>query len=209
MPGVTEPDPEAGAGNHLAQKGEPSPAHSARGSRDEAQATLSSLDQGQRRGCPSPAPAAVASPGDCSHGGRPHPRTTVTPSLLVLCRSLGPPSPRGPSPSLLPLLGSLLLLCPQSGPRARARRKQRGGAGRGGAGAPSPTTESKFKLNRKQTAATTRVLRAPPPGPASDDFPASCIGAKFEQPGTRSPRWPHVGPGAGLGDISGTASKIR
>lgn len=153
-------------------------------------------------GLTQPRPAAGAWPGDCSHGGRPHPRTTVTPALLVLCPSPGPPYPRGPSPSLLLLLGSLLLLCPQW-PRCQSPGGSRG-AGQGGAegGAPSPTTETKFKLNRKQKAAGDPVHRAPPPGPADpapEDSPASCTGAKFEQPGTRSARWPHLGPGAGSG----------
>lgn len=163
-----------------------------------ARATLSLPSSRAAEGLTQPGPSS----GSLARGLRS--RRTPPPALLVLCPSPGPPYPRGPSPSLLPPLGWLLLLCPRRGPRARAREEAegRGRAGRGGGGAPSRTTETKFKLNRKQPAAATRVLRAPPPGPAdpaSDDSPASCIGAKFEQPGTRSTRRPHLGPGAGSG----------
>lgn len=89
-------------------------------------------------------------------------------------------------------------------PVPESGRKQRGGAGQGGAEGRGGAFHNRDQIQIKSKAdcCGDQVHRAPPPGPAdpaSDDSPASCTGAKFEQPGTGSARWPHLGPGAGSG----------
>lgn len=135
-PAGSQPDPAAGAGNPLAQKVDPSPAHSARGRRDGAQATRSLPGSRAAEGLTQPGPSS----GSLARGLQS--RRTPPPSDKDNCHTCcsssaprppgSPPSPRGDLTIAAAAAGLAPAPLPTEWPPRRSPGGSRG-AGQGGA----------------------------------------------------------------------------